>query len=190
MINASRLLHACLVTMLVANTGLLTGGCSGTKPATTRTSADQIGAGQSAQDDNTRVQALLAQAANVSGADAYRLKLDAAEILIRNKRAAVAKNLLEHSPEAIIIVISNPMDTMTYLALKATGLPKNRIIGMGGALDSSRFRYYLSKALDKPANDVSAMVIGGPGGVPRSNQRSRPVRLPASWRRPAPNPRC
>ncbi|HMK05929.1 MAG TPA: malate dehydrogenase, partial [Flavobacterium sp.] len=55
------------------------------------------------------------------------------------------------------------MDTMTYLALKATGLPKNRIIGMGGALDSSRFKYYLSKALDKPSNDVSAMVIGGHG---------------------------
>jgi malate dehydrogenase len=55
------------------------------------------------------------------------------------------------------------MDTMTYLALKATGLPKNRIIGMGGALDSSRFKYFLSKALDKPANDVSAMVIGGHG---------------------------
>ena len=55
------------------------------------------------------------------------------------------------------------MDTMTYLALKATGLPKNRIIGMGGALDSSRFKTYLSKALDKPANDISAMVIGGHG---------------------------
>jgi len=55
------------------------------------------------------------------------------------------------------------MDTMTYLALKATGLPKNRIIGMGGALDSSRFRTYLSLALDKPANDISAMVIGGHG---------------------------
>jgi malate dehydrogenase len=55
------------------------------------------------------------------------------------------------------------MDTMTYLTLKATGLPKNRIIGMGGALDSSRFKYYLSKALNKPANDVQGMVIGGHG---------------------------
>ena len=55
------------------------------------------------------------------------------------------------------------MDTMTYLTLKATGLPKNRIIGMGGALDSSRFKYYLSKALDKPSNDVQGMVIGGHG---------------------------
>jgi len=76
---------------------------------------------------------------------------------------SVAENVLKYSPEAIIVVVSNPMDTMTYLTLKATGIPKNRIIGMGGALDSSRFRYYLSKALDKPSNDVSAMVIGGHG---------------------------
>lgn len=76
---------------------------------------------------------------------------------------SVADNVLTHSPDAIIVVVSNPMDTMTYLTLKATGLPKNRVIGMGGALDSSRFRYYLSKALDKPSNDVSAMVIGGHG---------------------------
>lgn len=76
---------------------------------------------------------------------------------------SVADNVLANSPNAIIVVVSNPMDTMTYLTLKATGLPKNRIIGMGGALDSSRFRYYLSKALDKPANDISAMVIGGHG---------------------------
>ncbi len=76
---------------------------------------------------------------------------------------SVVDNVLKHSPNTIVVVVSNPMDTMTYLALKATGLPKNRIIGMGGALDSSRFKYYLSKALDKPANDVSAMVIGGHG---------------------------
>lgn len=75
----------------------------------------------------------------------------------------VAENVLKYSPNTIIVVVSNPMDTMTYLALKATGLPKNRIIGMGGALDSSRFRTYLSLALDKPANDISAMVIGGHG---------------------------
>jgi len=75
----------------------------------------------------------------------------------------VAENVLKHSPDTIIVVVSNPMDTMTYLALKSTGLPKSRIIGMGGALDSSRFRTYLSLALDKPANDISAMVIGGHG---------------------------
>jgi malate dehydrogenase len=76
---------------------------------------------------------------------------------------SVAENLLQHSPEAIFVIVSNPMDTMTYLAFKSLGLPKNRIIGMGGALDSSRFRTYLSLALDKPANDISAMVIGGHG---------------------------
>ena len=76
---------------------------------------------------------------------------------------SVAESILAHSPEAIIVVVSNPMDTMTYLALKATGLPKNRIIGMGGALDSSRFKTYLSKALNKPANDIQGMVIGGHG---------------------------
>jgi malate dehydrogenase len=76
---------------------------------------------------------------------------------------SVAENVLQHSPDAIIVVVSNPMDTMTYLTLKATGIPKHRIIGMGGALDSSRFKYYLSKALGRPSNDVSAMVIGGHG---------------------------
>lgn len=75
----------------------------------------------------------------------------------------VAENILKYSPDTIIVVVSNPMDTMTYLALRATGLPKNRIIGMGGALDSSRFKTYLSMALDKPANDVQGMVIGGHG---------------------------
>lgn len=76
---------------------------------------------------------------------------------------SVAENILKYSPNTIIVVVSNPMDTMTYLTLKATGLPKNRIIGMGGALDSSRFKYYLSKALNKPSNDVQGMVIGGHG---------------------------
>ena len=76
---------------------------------------------------------------------------------------SVSENVLTHSPNTIIVVVSNPMDTMTYLTLKATGLPKNRIIGMGGALDSSRFKTYLSMALDKPANDIQGMVIGGHG---------------------------
>lgn len=76
---------------------------------------------------------------------------------------AVSSSILEHSPDTIIVVVSNPMDTMTYLALQSTGLPKNRIIGMGGALDSSRFKTYLSKALEKPANDIQGMVIGGHG---------------------------
>ena len=76
---------------------------------------------------------------------------------------SVANSILEHSPNTVIVVVSNPMDTMTYLTLKATGLPKNRVIGMGGALDSSRFKTYLSLALDKPANDTQGMVIGGHG---------------------------
>lgn len=76
---------------------------------------------------------------------------------------SVANSILEHSPKTVIVVVSNPMDTMTYLTLKATSLPKNRVIGMGGALDSSRFKTYLSLALDKPANDIQGMVIGGHG---------------------------
>jgi malate dehydrogenase len=76
---------------------------------------------------------------------------------------SVAESALKYSPDAIVVVISNPMDTMTYLALKSLGLPKNRIIGMGGALDSSRFKYYLSQALGCNANEVEGMVIGGHG---------------------------
>jgi malate dehydrogenase len=74
---------------------------------------------------------------------------------------SVAKSILEHSPNVIFIVVSNPMDTMTYLTHKALGLPKNRIIGMGGALDSARFKYRLAEALGCPASDVDGMVIGG-----------------------------
>jgi len=73
----------------------------------------------------------------------------------------VATKLIAESPNVIIIVVSNPMDTMAYLAHKATGLPKNRIIGMGGALDSARFKYRLAEAIGCPQSDVSAMVIGG-----------------------------
>ncbi len=75
----------------------------------------------------------------------------------------VTNNILQHSPDAIIIVISNPMDTMTYLALKSSGLPKNRIIGMGGILDSARFKCYLSASLNCSPNDLNAVVIGGHG---------------------------
>ena len=76
---------------------------------------------------------------------------------------SVASQVLQHSPNAIIIVVSNPMDTMAYLTLKAMGLPRNRVIGMGGALDSSRFKYYLSQKLGCYAHDVDAFVIGGHG---------------------------
>ena len=75
----------------------------------------------------------------------------------------VCENLLKHSPNAIIIVISNPMDTMTYLALQSTGLPKHRIIGMGGTLDSARFKYQLSTTLNCSPADLNALVVGGHG---------------------------
>lgn len=74
---------------------------------------------------------------------------------------SVSSSLIEHSPNTIIIVVSNPMDTMTYLVHKTTDLPKNRIIGMGGALDSARFKYRLAEALGAPISDVDGMVIGG-----------------------------
>ncbi|SFC52536.1 malate dehydrogenase (NAD) [Zunongwangia mangrovi] len=73
----------------------------------------------------------------------------------------VAGNLIKHSPDVTLIVVSNPMDTMTYLVHKTTGLPKNKIIGMGGALDSARFKYRLAEALEAPISDVDGMVIGG-----------------------------
>jgi len=75
----------------------------------------------------------------------------------------VCENILKHSPNTIIIVISNPMDTMTYLALSLTGLPKNRIIGMGGILDSARFKYQLSQHLGCSPADLNAIVVGGHG---------------------------
>ena len=75
----------------------------------------------------------------------------------------VVENILKFSPNAIIVVISNPMDTMTYLALKSSGIPKNRIIGMGGILDSARFKYYLSQALSCSPADLHGVVVGGHG---------------------------
>lgn len=73
----------------------------------------------------------------------------------------VASNLIKHSPEVIIIVVSNPMDTMAYLVHKTTDLPKSRIIGMGGALDSARFKFRLAEALECPISDVDGIVVGG-----------------------------
>jgi malate dehydrogenase len=88
----------------------------------------------------------------------------------------VASNLIKHSPNVIIIVVSNPMDTMAYLAHKATGLTKNRIIGMGGALDSARFKYRLAEALGCPSSDVDGMVIAAhsdTGMVPLIDKATR-----------------
>lgn len=76
---------------------------------------------------------------------------------------SVTENILKYSPNTIIIVVSNPMDTMNYLTLKTSGLPKERILGMGGALDSSRFKYYLSQELGCSQADLNAVVIGGHG---------------------------
>ncbi len=75
----------------------------------------------------------------------------------------VVESILQHSPDAIFIIVSNPMDTMTYLALKASGLPKNRVIGLGGILDSARFKTYLSLAMDCPPTDLQGTVVGGHG---------------------------
>jgi len=75
----------------------------------------------------------------------------------------VCENILKHSPTAILIIVSNPMDTMTYLALTSTGLPKNRVIGMGGALDSARFRFQLSRHLGCSPAHLNAVVVGGHG---------------------------
>ncbi|MEG1700871.1 MAG: malate dehydrogenase [Alistipes sp.] len=75
----------------------------------------------------------------------------------------VISNVTKYSPRAIIIVVANPMDTLTYLVHKTSGLPKNHIIGMGGALDSSRFKCYLAKATGANINNVDGMVIGGHG---------------------------
>lgn len=75
----------------------------------------------------------------------------------------VCENILKHSPNAVLIIVSNPMDTMTYLSLTTTGLPKNRIIGMGGALDSARFKYQLSQHLGCSPGDLNAVVVGGHG---------------------------
>jgi malate dehydrogenase len=90
--------------------------------------------------------------------------------------SSVSSSLIEQSPNTIMIVVSNPMDTMTYLVHKSTGLPKNRIIGMGGALDSARFKYRLAEALGAPISDVDGMVIGGhsdTGMIPLTRLASR-----------------
>ncbi|MDR2292611.1 MAG: malate dehydrogenase [Prevotellaceae bacterium] len=75
----------------------------------------------------------------------------------------VVENILKHSPDAILIIVSNPMDAMCHLAVKISGLPRNRVLGLGGALDSSRFKYYLSRSLNANSKDIEATVIGGHG---------------------------
>lgn len=77
----------------------------------------------------------------------------------------VMDEALKYSPEAVFVIVSNPVDTLTYLALKDSGLPRERVIGMSGLLDGSRFEYYLAEALDCPVCDVNAMVIGAHGDL-------------------------
>jgi len=94
---------------------------------------------------------------------------------------SVTENVLKHSPDAILVIVSNPMDTMTYLVSKISGLPKNRIIGMGGALDSARFKYRLAEAMNCNPSDVHGSVIGGHGDTTMipltrlANRHSMPV---------------
>ncbi len=93
----------------------------------------------------------------------------------------VTEKVLQHSPDAILVIVSNPMDTMTYLVNKISGLPKNRIIGMGGALDSARFKYRLAEAMNCNPNDVHGSVIGGHGDttmiplIRLANRHSMPI---------------
>ena len=94
---------------------------------------------------------------------------------------SVMKNALQYSPDAIFIIIANPRDTMTYLTYKTSGLPKNKVMGMGGQLDSSRFTYYLSQALGAAPSDVEGIVIGGHGDttmiplISKATYKSQPV---------------
>ena len=113
----------------------------------------------------------------------------------------VVTNNLKYSPDAILLIVSNPMDTMTTLAQKVSGLPTNRVFGMGGALDSARFRGYLAKALGASANDVDGMVIGGHGDttmiplVSKASYKGVPVsefldEKTLGWSAEPPSPRC
>ena len=94
---------------------------------------------------------------------------------------SVVKSAMQYSPDAVYIIIANPMDTMTYLTYKTSGLPKNKVVGMGGQLDSSRFTYYLSQALCAAPSDVEGMVIGGHGDttmiplISKATYKSQPV---------------
>ena len=74
-----------------------------------------------------------------------------------------AKSAIEHSPNAILILVTNPLDVMCWAAWKATGLPKNRVIGMAGVLDTARFKTFLAEALQVSVENISALVLGGHG---------------------------
>jgi malate dehydrogenase len=76
---------------------------------------------------------------------------------------SVSENVARTSPNAIIIVVSNPLDVMCYVAKKVTGFPRERVIGMAGVLDTARYRAFLAEALDVSVRDIQAMVLGGHG---------------------------
>ncbi|GAC1584553.1 MAG: malate dehydrogenase [Polyangiales bacterium] len=76
---------------------------------------------------------------------------------------AVAENLKKHAPNAFVIVITNPLDAMVYEMKKATGFPKERVVGMAGVLDSARFQLFIARAASVSTKDVRAMVLGGHG---------------------------
>ena len=75
----------------------------------------------------------------------------------------VTKNIAKHAPDSIILMVTNPMDAMTYVALKASGFPKARVVGQGGVLDNSRFKYVLSKKLGVSRGSITSMVMGEHG---------------------------
>ena len=75
----------------------------------------------------------------------------------------VTKSVMEHSPNAILIVVSNPLDVMTYAAYKASGLPASKVIGMAGILDTARYRAFLAEELQVSPKDIQAMLLGGHG---------------------------
>jgi len=87
------------------------------------------------------------------------------DLLAKNKEiiSSVTREIVNRSPNAILIVVTNPLDTMTYLAKKVSGFPKNRVVGMAGILDSARFRSFIAAELDCSVEDVQAFVLGGHG---------------------------
>ena len=87
------------------------------------------------------------------------------ELLETNTKivSSVVREIVRHSPETTIIVVANPLDAMTYVAYRASGFPKQRVMGMAGVLDSARFRSFIAEALKVSVDNIQAMVLGGHG---------------------------
>ena len=77
--------------------------------------------------------------------------------------ASVAREVAKHAPQSVLVMVTNPMDAMTYVALKASGFPKSRVVGQGGVLDNSRFKYVLSKKLGVSRSSITSLVMGEHG---------------------------